>query len=145
MAKKCSVCKEKGHDKRQCPIRKEEIKEAIKIKQDRFNLVLSKIPEVLNNPVFMGLLWYQASKDNEFLSYANNFIIGSDALGLNVPSGATLGAVLQKADRDMPIKTEAKLTATGGAIAIIGAPFFYVYPQLKEFFIDTVKVGTTVL
>ena len=45
----------------------------------------------------------------------------------------------------MPIKTEAKLTATGGAIAIIGAPFFYIYPQLKEFFITGVKVGTTVL
>ena len=85
------------------------------------------------------------SKDNEFLSGANNIILLSDFAGLNVPEGATLGAVLQKADRDMPIKTAEKLTATGGAITIIGAPFIYIYPQLKEFFIDTVKLGTTVL
>ena len=58
MKRKCSVCKEKGHDKRQCPIQREKIQEEITFRRERLNLFFAKAPELLNNPVLMGLLWW---------------------------------------------------------------------------------------
>lgn len=94
----CSVCREKGHDKRQCPIQREKIKEEITFKRERLNLLFAKTPELLANPVLMGLLWYSISRNNALLSQANTLIVAGDFLGLNVPEGATLGAVIQKAE-----------------------------------------------
>ena len=98
MVKKCSICREKGHDKRQCPIQREKIKEEITFKRDRLNLFLAKAPELLANPIFMGLLWFQLSRSSPLLNQANTLIVAGDFLGLNVPEGATLGAVIQKAE-----------------------------------------------
>jgi len=94
----CSVCREKGHDKRQCPIQREKIREEITFKRDRLNLFFSKLPELLNNPVFMGLLWFQLSRTSPLLNEANTLIIIGDIGGINVPDGVSLGAVLQKAE-----------------------------------------------
>ena len=98
MKRKCSVCKEKGHDKRQCPIQREKIQEEITFRRERLNLFFAKAPELLNNPVLMGLLWYRISRNNPLLSTANTLIITGDIGGLNVPHGATLGAIIQKAE-----------------------------------------------
>jgi len=46
----------------------------------------------------MGLLWYSISRNNALLSQANTLMIGGDFLGLNIPEGATLGALIQKAE-----------------------------------------------
>jgi len=94
----CSVCKEKGHDKRQCPINIKKIQEEITFKRERLNLLFAKTPELLANPVLMGLLWYSISRNNALLSQANTLMIGGDFLGLNIPEGATLGALIQKAE-----------------------------------------------
>ena len=94
----CSVCKEKGHDKRQCPIEREKIKEEITFRRERLNLFLAKAPELLANPVFMGLLWFQLSRTSLLLSEANTLILAGDAVGLNIPEGASLGAIIQKAE-----------------------------------------------
>jgi len=94
----CSVCKEKGHDKRQCPIQREKIKEEITFKRERLNLLFAKTPELLANPVLMGLLWFQLSRNSPLLSSANTLILAGDVVGLNVPEGASLGAIIQKAE-----------------------------------------------
>lgn len=103
MKRKCSVCKEKGHDKRQCPIEREKIREEITFKRERINLLFAKVPELLSNPVFMGLVWFQLSRNNKILSKANTLILGGDVVGLNVPEGATLGALIQKAQEGLPL------------------------------------------
>jgi len=95
----CSVCKEKGHDKRQCPINIKKIQEEITFKRERLNLLFAKTPELLANPVLMGLLWYSISRNNPLLNQANTLIVTGDFLGLNVPEGATLGAIIQKAEK----------------------------------------------
>jgi len=46
----------------------------------------------------MGLLWYSVSRNNALLSSANTLILAGDIVGLNVPEGATLGAIIQKAE-----------------------------------------------
>jgi len=94
----CSVCREKGHDKRQCPEQREKIKEEITFKRERLNLLFAKTPDLLANPVLMGLLWYSVSRNNALLSSANSLILAGDVVGLNVPEGATLGAIIQKAE-----------------------------------------------
>jgi len=94
----CSVCKEKGHDKRQCPIQREKIKEEITFKRERLNLLFAKTPELLANPVLMGLLWFQLSRNSPLLNEANSLIILGDIGGVNIPDGVSLGAVLQKAE-----------------------------------------------
>jgi len=95
----CSVCREKGHDKRQCPEQREKIKEEITFKRERLNLLFAKTPELLANPVLMGLLWYSVSRNNALLSTANTLILTGDIVGLNIPEGATLGAIIQKAEK----------------------------------------------
>jgi len=95
----CSVCREKGHDKRQCPEQREKIKEEITFKRERLNLLFAKTPDLLANPVLMGLLWYSVSRNNALLSSANTLILAGDIVGLNVPEGATLGAIIQKAEK----------------------------------------------
>lgn len=87
----CSVCREKGHDKRQCPIKKKEQAEKIKIQRDRLNVAL---PIVLGSPYLAGFLWYLLSKENPEMSRVNYAILAGDIVGLNVPEGATLGALM---------------------------------------------------
>jgi len=94
----CSVCREKGHDKRQCPEQREKIKEEITFKRERLNLLFAKTPDLLANPVLMGLIWYSISRNNALLSTANTLILTGDIVGLNIPEGATLGAIIQKAE-----------------------------------------------
>jgi len=112
-----------------------------KEKRERINLLLDKTPELLTNPYIMAFLWYHASRNNKILSAANYAIIAGDYAGLNVPEGATLGAILQKSAGlleilpDIPSLEELEGARVGGlaaAIAIIGAPFFYVYPELEK-------------
>jgi len=95
----CSVCKEKGHDKRQCPVQREKIKEEITFKRERLNLLFAKTPELLANPVLMGLLWFQLSRNSPLLNSANTLILAGDVVGLNIPEGASLGAIIQKAEK----------------------------------------------
>jgi len=98
MKRKCSFCKEAGHDKRQCPIEREKIQEEITFKRERLNLFLERAPDLLANPVFMGLLWFWISRNNPLLRTANTLMIAGDIGGLNIPESASLGAVIQKAE-----------------------------------------------
>jgi hypothetical protein len=93
MARKCSICREKGHDKRQCPIKKKEDDEVLRIRRDRLNVLL---PAVIASPYVTAFAWYQVSKDSVQLSKLNYAILAGDAVGLNIPEGATLGALIQK-------------------------------------------------
>jgi len=113
----CSVCREKGHDKRQCPIEREKIQEEITFRRERLNLFFAKTPELLANPVFMGLIWYQLSKNNELLHKANTLILAGDIVGLNIPDGASLGALIQKADGQLSIGPSITGTGASGSIA----------------------------
>jgi len=89
----CSICREKGHDKRQCPETKRKKEESKRIFNERLNSIA---PVVIASPYVAGFLWYQLSKDNVRLSQLNYAILAGDAVGLNVPEGATLGALIQK-------------------------------------------------
>ena len=108
MKRKCSVCKEKGHDKRQCPVVKKQKAEAKKVLNDRLTALLEATPKLIENPYLMGLVWYRLSKDNVMLSRANYLILAGDVVGLNVPSGATLGALLQKSTGALDVLPQVK-------------------------------------
>jgi len=47
----------------------------------------------------MGLLWYSVSRNNALLNSANTLILAGDVVGLNIPEGASLGAIIQKAEK----------------------------------------------
>ena len=126
MKRKCSVCKEKGHDKRQCPIQREKIQEEITFRRERLNLFFAKAPELLNNPVLMGLLWYRISRNNPLLSTANTLIITGDIGGLNVPHGATLGAIIQKAE-------EARALGGSGAVRFFEEGIKFLFAEESPF------------
>ena len=132
MKRKCSVCKEKGHDKRQCPIEREKIKEEITFKRERINLLFAKVPELLANPVFMGLVWFQLSRNNKVLSKANTYILAGDVVGLNVPEGATLGALIQKAQDALP-KAEQLSEDIGEGIGAATVPAEALSGLVKDF------------
>ena len=104
----CSICKEKAHDKRQCPVVKKQKAEAEKVLNDRLTALLEATPKLIENPYLMGLVWYRLSRDNVMLSRANYLILAGDVVGLNVPSGATLGALLQKSTGALDVLPQIK-------------------------------------
>jgi transcription termination factor NusB len=106
----CSFCKQNGHDKRQCPIKKEE---KIKIQRDRLNMAIQVLPVVMNNPIFQALAWWQISKRNKVLDFTNKLIVAQEATGLlelggasfmadvnpvDLPEGVVLGAIIQEVE-----------------------------------------------
>jgi len=106
----CSFCKQTGHDKRQCPIKKEE---KIKIQRDRLNMAIQVLPVVMNNPIFQALAWWQISKRNKVLDFTNKLIVAQEATGLleiggkgfmadvnpvDLPEGVVLGAIIQEVE-----------------------------------------------
>ena len=99
----CSVCKEKGHDKRQCPIKKEQEQEKIKIQRDRINMLIQVAPAILANPIVQGLLWFYISDRVPLLDAFNKIIVGTEVISLlptvdtnSFPQGVIMGAFLQE-------------------------------------------------
>lgn len=99
----CSVCKEKGHDKRQCPIKKEQEQEKIKIQRDRVNMLIQIAPAILANPIAQGLLWFYISDRVPLLDAFNKVIVGTEVISLfptidtnSFPQGVIMGAFLQE-------------------------------------------------
>jgi len=99
----CSVCKEKGHDKRQCPIKKEQEQEKIKIQRDRINMLIQVAPAILANPITQGLLWFYISDRVPLLDAFNKVIVGTEVISLfptidtnSFPQGVIMGAFLQE-------------------------------------------------
>jgi len=91
----CSVCREMGHKKPNCPVVKEEQKE----QQQQLITILQTIPLILSNPLIIAGVWLLLSKRIPAINSLNTVIATSElvpALDLNLPSGVTLGAMIDK-------------------------------------------------
>jgi len=89
----CSVCKQMGHKKPNCPVVKEEQKE----QQQQLITILQTIPLILSNPLIIALAWHYFMKMNVNASLLGKLIaIGEfiPTLDLNLPKGVTLASML---------------------------------------------------
>jgi len=114
----CSICREKGHDKRQCPTLIQKQEEVFKIRQDRINILLRSAPQILANPIAQGLLWFYISDKVPLLDSLNKIIVGTETLSLvptvdtaSFPQGVILGAFMQET-KDLKEYVE-KIKGTG--------------------------------
>jgi len=101
----CSVCRQMGHKKPNCPVVKEEQKE----QQQQLITILQTIPLILSNPLIIAAVWVtlsQATKSDGSVRFPainklNTPIALAEfvpTLDLNLPSGVTLGAMIDKSD-----------------------------------------------
>jgi len=93
----CSVCREMGHKKPNCPVVKEERKE----QQQQLITILQTIPLILSNPLIIAGVWLQLSKMFPAVNKLNTPIALAEfvpTLDLNLPAGVTLGAMIDKSD-----------------------------------------------
>tara|TARA_R100001143_G_scaffold61762_1_gene63377 strand:- start:192 stop:656 length:465 start_codon:yes stop_codon:yes gene_type:complete len=93
----CSVCREMGHKKPNCPVVKEEQKQ----QQQQLITFLQTIPLILSNPLIIAGVWLQLSKMFPAINKLNTPIALAEfvpTLDLNLPSGVTLGAMIDKSD-----------------------------------------------
>jgi len=99
----CSICRENGHTKTNCPKVKEE---NIRIQRDRTNMFIQIFPALISNPLLQGILWWQLSKVLPNMQYMNTVIVGADVFdfispnesNLTLPEGVVLGAFIQEAE-----------------------------------------------
>jgi len=93
----CSVCREMGHKKPNCPVVKEEQKE----QQQQLITILQTIPLILSNPLIIAGVWLLLSKRIPAVNRLNTPIALAEfvpTLDLNLPAGVTLGAMIDKSD-----------------------------------------------
>jgi len=103
----CSVCREIGHKKPNCPVVKEEKQE----QQKQLITILQTIPLILSNPLFQTFLWLEFSKRNENANLLNNLIATAEivpAIDLNLPQGVVLGAMLDKTEDSIALWNDIK-------------------------------------
>ena len=103
----CSVCREVGHKKPNCPVVKEEQK------QQRQQLItfLQTIPLLLSNPLFQAWIWLEFSRRNANANLLNNLIATAEivpTIDLNVPKGVVLGAMLDKTEDSINLWNDMK-------------------------------------
>lgn len=95
---------------------KKEIKEErLLIQRDYRNMLLQALPALIEQPMFQALLWWQISKRNRALDFANKLIVAQEAAGLleigaegtygkidiepsDLPQGVVLGAIIQEVE-----------------------------------------------
>lgn len=115
----CSVCRENGHRKNNCPKVKEE---KIRIQRDRTNMFIQILPALLANPILQGLMWWKISKFIPNANYLNSTLVGAEIIDMfvpdditpNIPQGVVFGAVLQETENsDDYVKWLKKKTAEG--------------------------------
>ena len=93
----CSVCRQMGHKKPNCPVVKEEQKQ----QQQQLITFLQTIPLILSNPLIIAGVWLQLSKMFPAINRLNTPIALAEfipTLDLNLPAGVTLGAMIDKSD-----------------------------------------------
>jgi hypothetical protein len=103
----CSVCRQTGHKKPNCPVVKEEAKE----NRQQLITILQTIPLILANPLFQAFIWLELSKRNQNVNLLNNLIATAEVvptIDLNVPKGVVLGAMLDKTEDTIDIFNDIK-------------------------------------
>jgi len=103
----CSVCREIGHKKPNCPVVKEEQKQ----QQQQLITILQTIPLIISNPLIQAFLWLEFSKRNENANLLNNLIATAEiipALDLSLPKGVVLGAMLDKTEDSIALWNDIK-------------------------------------
>ena len=93
----CSVCRENGHKKPNCPIVKEENERNI----DRaLDLLQTSLP-LISNPLIIAGIWLILTKMSPRINALNNLIAVGEivpAIDLGLPKGVVLGAMIDKTD-----------------------------------------------
>ena len=127
MKRKCSLCKEKGHDKRQCPAKKKEQAEKIKIQRDRTNMLIQVLPDIIGSPVGQTMLWWLLSRHIKILGEVNAVILGKQAIELfpavdldPLPAPMVAGALIEKTEDALGYRDEFA-TLVSQVIGIVSA------------------------
>ena len=93
----CSVCRENGHKKPNCPIVKEENERNI----DRaIDLIQTTLP-LISHPLIIAGIWLILTKLSPRINVLNNLIAVGElvpTIDLGLPKGVVLGAMIDKTD-----------------------------------------------
>jgi len=93
----CSVCREKGHKKPNCPVVKEELERNI----DRALDLLQTTLPLIAHPLAIAGIWLILTKMSPKINALNNLIAMGELLptiDLGLPKGVVLGAMIDKTD-----------------------------------------------
>ena len=103
----CSVCRENGHKKPNCPIVKEDEQKQI----DRAITLLQTLPIIINHPLVIAGIWLQLTKMFPEINVLNNLIAVGEVVptvDLNLPQGVVLGAMIDKTDDAIELFNDVK-------------------------------------
>jgi len=103
----CSVCRENGHKKPNCPVVKEENEKNI----DRALDLLQTTLPLISHPLLIAGIWLQLTKMFPEINVLNNLIAVGEVVptvDLNLPSGVVLGAMIDKTDDAVELFNDVK-------------------------------------
>ena len=120
----CTVCKEPGHDRRNCPlIKKNPAEIELQLKNRRFALdALNSVTELLKVPMVTAGVWFALSRNEPTLGVLNKAILAAEMApiigDIKFPEGVLLGAAIESVEDFVDI-----LNAAG----VLTAPFNPLY------------------
>ena len=102
---KCGVCRKTGHDKRKCPVHKEneKVKLELALTQRRYILEsLDTAANLLQVPIVTAAVWFMLSRRTASLGVLNKAILAAEltpVIGdIKFPEGVLLGAAMESTE-----------------------------------------------
>ena len=93
----CSVCRENGHKKPNCPI----VKEENELNIDRAKALIQTTLPLISHPLIIAGIWLILTKLSPRINVLNNLIAVGElvpTIDLGLPKGVVLGAMIDKTD-----------------------------------------------
>jgi len=105
MKRKCSICRELGHNKNNCPVNEKNnaIALDLQLKNRRYALeAVNSVTALIQNPMVTAGVWFMLSRSNATLGVLNKAILAAELspiIGdITFPEGVLLGAAIESTE-----------------------------------------------